>query len=274
MTPKYTEDKRLLGALDYIDDKFIAEVTESYKIFEPSDGKITAHRTLKISLRQFAALAACLILLSAAFPVTNYVVKAIKNFAAGWGSGTTENTHLDESDVVTSSEIFKYVGKSMTIDEVYLDVLENGWVVSSDAKPLAGREKWETFLDAVNQGKAASVLIAEHSSYDFANLVGGPEWVPTWHEIALRELIYDGNTFTIIENQNYDSLDYTKFEYPYLLNEPFDFEDAAEGWKGVVYYLTANPDYSSIPFCEHYAIKPCYCSFSVLYANEEKTTKN
>lgn len=61
MTPKYTEDKRLLGALDYIDEKFIAEVTESYKIFEPSDGKITAHRTFKISLRQFAALAACII---------------------------------------------------------------------------------------------------------------------------------------------------------------------------------------------------------------------
>lgn len=99
MTPKYTEDKRLLGALDYIDEKFIAEVTESYKIFEPSDGKITAHRTLKISLRQFAALAACLILLSAAFPVTNYVVKAIKSFAAGWGSGTAEAS----SDILEST---------------------------------------------------------------------------------------------------------------------------------------------------------------------------
>ena len=30
MTEKYTEDKRLLGALDYIDEKYIAEVTEDY----------------------------------------------------------------------------------------------------------------------------------------------------------------------------------------------------------------------------------------------------
>ena len=109
MTPKYTEDKRLLGALDYIDEKFIAEVTESYKIFEPSDGKITAHRTFKISLRQFAALAACLILLSAAFPVTNYVVKAIKNFAAGWGSTLTDdttdvNTFLETDSVTDNNE--------------------------------------------------------------------------------------------------------------------------------------------------------------------------
>lgn len=121
MTEKYTEDKRLLGALDYIDDKFIAEVTESYKIFEPSDGKITARRTLKISLRQFAALAACLILLSAAFPVTNYVVKAIKNFAAGWGSEITSvdtAINIDTYDVTENDS-------EMNIDSLDTSDMDN-----------------------------------------------------------------------------------------------------------------------------------------------------
>ena len=144
MTEKYTEDKRLLGALDYIDEKFIAEVTESYKIFEPSDGKITARRTLKISLRQFAALAACLILLSAAFPVTNYVVKAIKNFAAGWGSEITDNTtdvnnfletdpvtenkeHIIKNDHIESAPYFIFSNDLEPISVEKMDEVRNAW---------------------------------------------------------------------------------------------------------------------------------------------------
>ena len=44
MTPKYTEDKRLLGALDYIDEKYIAEVTEDYEIFDYVVDDLCSHR--------------------------------------------------------------------------------------------------------------------------------------------------------------------------------------------------------------------------------------
>lgn len=96
MTEKYIENKRLLGALDYIDEKFIAEVTEGYKIFEEPAGTVSVRRTLKITSTQFAALAACLLLLLAAFPIVNYVVGVINSYASGRES-TSENTNLTEA---------------------------------------------------------------------------------------------------------------------------------------------------------------------------------
>lgn len=207
MTKKYTEDKRLLGALDYIDEKFIAEVTESYKIFEPSDGKITARRTLKISLRQFAALAACLILLSAAFPVINYAVKFINSFAAGWGSDNTDDT-----------DYFNY-SSYLSVDEVLSDVIEKGYFVVSDGKCISGSEQWDAFLESVENGVPDTVRIAYHESYEWAASIaaGNHAILDDLPTISLREVQYNGETFKYISKMHKTDYVFEK-EYQYIVS--------------------------------------------------------
>ena len=121
MTEKHIEDKRLLGALDYIDEKFIAEVTEGYKIFEEPAGTVSVRRTLKITFRQFAALVACLLLLSAAFPIVNYVVGVINSYASGRES-TSENTNLTEASEY-DEELASDFDPNVIITEADLDMI-------------------------------------------------------------------------------------------------------------------------------------------------------
>ena len=88
-------DKRLLGALDYIDERFIAEVTESYTFEAPGEYKRDKKTVFK-AYRQFAALAACLILISAAFPIVNYVLPRLGISIGGSAvAGTSEEIALN-----------------------------------------------------------------------------------------------------------------------------------------------------------------------------------
>ena len=73
MTNEVFTDKRLLGALDYIDECFIAEVTESYTFEAPGEYKRDKKSLFK-TYRRLAVLAACLVLISAVFPVVHYVL--------------------------------------------------------------------------------------------------------------------------------------------------------------------------------------------------------
>lgn len=86
------EDKRLLEALDYIDRDLIAEAMDALKIPDAVKEYVPRKRTPFKIWKQFAAFAACLILLAFASPVFNKVAEVISSFAAGWGSGTTEET--------------------------------------------------------------------------------------------------------------------------------------------------------------------------------------
>lgn len=123
MTEKYTEDKRLLGALDYIDDKFIAEVTEGYKIFEESDGKISARRTLKISLRQFAALAACLALLACIMPVVSYVLPQLGTLFSGNAGNPVGDDSVHEGFAdMSERDLIEHIGK---VPDEFKKVVEN-----------------------------------------------------------------------------------------------------------------------------------------------------
>lgn len=249
MTPKYTEDKRLLGALDYIDDKFIAEVTEGYKIFEESDGKISARRTLKISLRQFAALAACLILLSAAFPVVNYVVKVISSSAAGWGSLNEYGSKYDRAIDAYPDD--------MPVEDIYEDILKGGWVVIHDkqSKDVVSIDLWLDFLNNVEKNKSSSVLIAYYSETpllvhrDYSELSNIPIDTSLYesHSIVdgamllLVEIEYDRNVFIRSEVGYNPIIEYNTSEYLYLN------EDPAPNGKRITYYLSNEPNYSPKP---------------------------
>ena len=102
----YLKKRQALEALDYIDDDIISGVLGKIK----SDCATVADttRTWRTPLKywkQFAALAACLILLSVASPLVSYVAEVISNLGAGAGSGTTgETLDILESDLTEPIE--------------------------------------------------------------------------------------------------------------------------------------------------------------------------
>jgi hypothetical protein len=92
------KDKRILEALEYIDEKYIDDVFDVLK--EPA---MTQNAPLKLSpfkhWKQYLALAACLVLLAFATPIFGYVAEFIGSFAAGSGDHTssiTEDSDLGE----------------------------------------------------------------------------------------------------------------------------------------------------------------------------------
>lgn len=107
-------DRRLLQAIDLIDPKFIAEVFDDLKVPDTSKGYVSDKRGLHRAYRQFLALAACLILLSAAFPIAHYVLVNYDFQAGGWGSesaaettnGTYDKYILTEDDLAELNEAY------------------------------------------------------------------------------------------------------------------------------------------------------------------------
>ena len=99
MNEKALNNLKLLDALEYINDEYIASAARFRMNYEPKPAtppKMTWRTPLK-HWRQFAALAACILLLSIASPLVSYVAEVISNFNAGAGSGTTEEVSDNES---------------------------------------------------------------------------------------------------------------------------------------------------------------------------------
>lgn len=110
MTNEVFRDKRLLGALDYIDERFIAEVTESYTFEAPGEYK-RDKKTLFRTYRRLAMLAACFVLISAVFPIVHYVLPQIYGSATNPGNAEAEQT-IDMSQFADMSErdLIEHVG--------------------------------------------------------------------------------------------------------------------------------------------------------------------
>ena len=81
------KDKRILEALEYIDEKYIDDVFDVLK--EPVYSK---RDQMKISpfkrWRLYLAAAACLLVLALATPMFTRLPEIISSFAAGWGEGS------------------------------------------------------------------------------------------------------------------------------------------------------------------------------------------
>ncbi|MBQ4141518.1 MAG: leucine-rich repeat protein [Clostridia bacterium] len=67
------EDKRLLGAIDYIDDRFIAEAAQ--KIKQRSTATATEKTSKKKHFGYLSRLAACLIIMGAVLPIVTYLLR-------------------------------------------------------------------------------------------------------------------------------------------------------------------------------------------------------
>ena len=231
-------------------------MTESYTFEAPGEYK-RDKKTVFRAYRQFAALAACLLLLSAAFPVLNY---AVQRFGTGTWAGnavagtselevpTLEETQTLETEAEnTEAEILnsgfdKYLEAfaDMSADEIYAEVLKGGWVVIQDTncENIVAIELWTEFLNAVEQGKECSVLIAYYSDHVTIKFVGADdEQYAGISQIVLTEVKYDGNKY--VKSTKWFHPDYKNFyssEYSYLLNERSPFTDRT------TYYLANKPD--------------------------------
>ena len=161
------ENRRLLEAIEYIDEEIILGVLAGLKQpaenYEP--GEYQKPSPFKY-WRQFTAMAACLLLLSAAFPVLNY---AVQRFGTGiWegnaGAGTEElemptqpeTQALETENEITEAEVIdsgfdKYLEAfaNMSADDIYAEVLKGGWVVIGEDNSdfAAGKELWHDFFD-------------------------------------------------------------------------------------------------------------------------------
>ncbi|MBQ8258034.1 MAG: hypothetical protein IJY97_00585 [Clostridia bacterium] len=98
------KDKRILEALEYIDEKYIDDVFDVLK--EPD---MTQNVRVKLSpfrhWKQYLALAACLILLAFATPIFGYVAEFIGSFASGIGEHTSSITEDSDLGEVTHNDI-------------------------------------------------------------------------------------------------------------------------------------------------------------------------
>ncbi len=113
MSERVFKDTRLLEALEFIDDEYIASAARYKMKYEaqPAEPPKMTWRTPLKHWRQFAALAACILLLSIASPLVSYIAQVISNFNAGAGSGTTnlteslESEQPNQTDEVTSNNV-------------------------------------------------------------------------------------------------------------------------------------------------------------------------
>ena len=109
MSERVFKDTRLLEALEFIDDEYIASAARYKMKYEaqPAEPPKMTWRTPFKHWRQFVALAACILLLSVASPLVSYIAEVISNFNAGAGSGTTEELNTTEyTDPVETEQSF------------------------------------------------------------------------------------------------------------------------------------------------------------------------
>ena len=93
-------DRRLLAALDYIDQKYIDDVFGLIKEPPKTEDAPTARRSPFKHAKIYIVLAASVLLLSMASPIINYVVETVRTFsAAGWGSATTVEEENESKEI-------------------------------------------------------------------------------------------------------------------------------------------------------------------------------
>lgn len=251
------KDARLLEALEYIDRDLVGEVAVKLKFDEApvlTEEPVMTWRTPFKHWKRMLAAVACLLLLSAAFPIINYVLPRVGiNIGGNAGAGTSElevptleeTQTLETEAEITEAEVIDFDKAleryaDMSADEIYAEALKGGWVVIQDTncENIVAIELWTEFLNAVEQGKESSILIAYYSDRVTIKLADkDDEQYAGLSQIVLTEVKYDGNIF--VKSTKWFHPDYKGIysnEYSYLLTESHQHKAAT------TYYLANKPD--------------------------------
>lgn len=100
------KDKRLLQALEYIDDEYLDDVFNVLKEPDMSQTEYKKPSPFKY-MKQYLSAAACILVLSLLLPVFGYVADVIGSIAAGTGSATSEITEAplyEETETTVQEE--------------------------------------------------------------------------------------------------------------------------------------------------------------------------
>ncbi|MBO5702362.1 MAG: hypothetical protein J6S71_07975 [Clostridia bacterium] len=164
-------DTRLIEAFEYIDPKYINEVGATLKLRSVySKEEEHTKPTLRAHVKQLATLAACVLLLSLAFPFFGYVGNLIADFAAGHAGTTEELPYLVYSPDVEplSQELMdemneKYIQcfLKMSKEELIAEFGEN-YVEELDHLRLFG--KWEPCHTAYYGTFGDCIVVAQVNS--------------------------------------------------------------------------------------------------------------
>ncbi len=122
MRTEVFKDTRLLDALEFIDDEYIASAAR-YKMKyteETHEHKMTWRTPLKHS-KIYVALVASLILLAIASPMVNFITYVVSNFTAGAGRGTTEQLETIDS---TETEEALYLQFTPELEPISKELIE------------------------------------------------------------------------------------------------------------------------------------------------------
>lgn len=103
--------RRLLDALEYIDDEYIASAARYKMKIKPHSNEPpvqTVGGSLKKYWKQYLGLVACLLLLAFASPIFSFVAQTINSIAAGWGNVTetlSETDNMYEDYFITEDDL-------------------------------------------------------------------------------------------------------------------------------------------------------------------------
>ncbi len=120
-------DRRLLAALDYIDQKYIDDVFSIIKEPEADTAvPVKSWRTPFKHSKIYIALAASLLLLAVASPLVNFITYVVSNFTAGAGSGTTDEISeiIDDADTESDYLFGSYLDPIENLEPLTNEILE------------------------------------------------------------------------------------------------------------------------------------------------------
>ncbi len=131
-------DRRLLAALDYIDQKYIDDVFSIIK--EPEADTPVPVRSWRTPLKHskiYIALVASLLLLAMASPLVSFFTYVVSNFTAGAGSGTTNITTqvLDDINEIEIDMCQAYVDYDL-LTPALIKEINTAWIERNGSEQL------------------------------------------------------------------------------------------------------------------------------------------
>lgn len=272
------KDRRLIEALDYIDDEYIASAA-LYKMRSYAESTRplaqTAGQSVKKHWKHYLGFVACLLVLALATPLFTHLPEIINSFAAGWAQESetlkgdeTTNEIFDESilndevdirdmDITTENIATEEVADTvepipemwmssmvfsfpaeMTPEQIYDEVGKGGWVVENE-------DYFNDFVAGANLwyyfcDKANQGEPASVLVAEYNDCIYNFEVdVDLESYIYLTEIIYDGNVFKFIKYDYRNHAVLDSGEYKYLIADIFEYDyRIASRGRQEAYFLT------------------------------------
>ena len=124
------KDKRLLQALEYIDDKYLDDVFNVLKEPDMSQTEYKKPSPFKY-MKQYLSAAACILVLSLLIPVFGYIAEVIGSSSAGTGSTTSSLTEEPTQQEETLNSI-ESTEEEQTVKEPALNFQYSNVKITAD----------------------------------------------------------------------------------------------------------------------------------------------